>query len=47
MELGEYRQIAGCVAIALFVAGMAICPAGITAHPMSAALWGVGWSWHA
>jgi hypothetical protein len=30
MELNEYRQVAGCIGVALFVAGIAVWPAGVT-----------------
>lgn len=39
---GEYRQVAASVGIALFIAGNAIWPVGLTAHPMSWLLWGIG-----
>lgn len=42
MELNEYRQITGGIGVALFVAGMAVWPAGVTAKSWNWALWCVG-----
>lgn len=42
MAGGEYRQVSSGVGVALFIAGMAIWPTGLTAHPMSWVLWSIG-----
>jgi hypothetical protein len=42
VDLAEHRQITSGVGIANFVAGMAVWPAGITAHPMNWIHWAIG-----